>query len=82
MPPLQRTTVAHQKRTVPSEEELSDRINKRPLATGDAEFRCDECQARCTESPEGTELGHRPGCPERPSELPGGSEGTVYGGDA
>lgn len=82
MPPIQDTTVAHRKRTVPTEEELSDRLNKRPLATGDAEFRCEDCGARCTETPEGRELGHRPDCPERPAFLSDGSEGKVYGGEA
>lgn len=81
MPPLRQTTVAHQKRTVPSEAELSDRISNRPTATGAGEFRCGACQARCTETPLGTELGHRPDCPERPAHLSSGAEGKVYDGD-
>lgn len=82
MPPIKRTTVAHRKRTVPSEEELSDRLNKRPVASGPGEFRCPACQARCTETPQGTELGHRPNCPRRPDYLSDGAEGKTYTEDA
>lgn len=33
----------------------------------DSEFVCERCHSRCTESPvDGTEYGHRRGCPRRP----------------
>ncbi|MFH5800440.1 hypothetical protein [Haladaptatus sp. CMAA 1911] len=43
------------------------------------EFRCSICRARCTRTPEGLEVGHRYGCPERPDHLPnGGASGGAY----
>jgi hypothetical protein len=45
----------------------------------DCEFRCPHCRARCTESPiDGTEFGHRDGCPRRPENLPSGGGGATY----
>ena len=39
------------------------------------EFRCSNCRARCTRSPDGqTEYGHATGCPDRPSEFPRGGK--------
>ena len=54
-----------------------------PMPTKPSEFRCDTCQARCTETTAGTELGHKYGCPERPDGLPAGKGGggAYHGGD-
>jgi len=85
MQPVRDTTVAHRKRTVPTDAELSDRISAVPTATADAEFMCETCGARCTETPQGTELGHQYDCPERPDWLPGGGgcgSASRHGGDA
>lgn len=43
-----------------------------PLPTSGREFYCRTCGARCTRGTDGTEYGHRYGCPERPDELPTG----------
>lgn len=59
---------------------------------GPGEFRCDECGARCTRGPSGTEYGHRrnhgrdePVCPRRPSEhvdpIPPSERPAEFGGD-
>lgn len=36
------------------------------------EFRCPECNARCTRGTADLEYGHRYDCPNRPDSLPGG----------
>lgn len=53
--------------------------------TGDREFRCSTCGARCTRGTDGTEYGHKYKCPHRPDSLPTGSGGSAsyyQGGDA
>jgi len=42
------------------------------LATTSREFFCEQCGKRCTRGTEGTEYGHRYGCPDRPDDLPTG----------
>jgi len=54
-----------------------------PTVSKPSEFRCETCDARCTEGTDGTELGHAYGCPERPAELPASyGERRWHGGDA
>jgi len=66
-----------------------------PMLTQEApgEFRCDECGARCTRGPDGTEYGHRRGhrgdrdaCSRRPCErvdpVPPSERAAQFGGDA
>lgn len=43
------------------------------------EFRCPVCDARCTDTPNSGEVGHKIGCPRRPDGLPaGGNGGASY----
>ena len=53
---------------------LTDLNRAGPLPTdGDGEFRCEDCHARCTESPTSDlEYGHLSGCPRRPDNFPKG----------
>lgn len=48
--------------------------------TGDAEFRCPTCRARCTRTLNHGEVGHKYRCPDRPGHLPtgGGTGGGSY----
>ena len=53
----------------------NDNIGERLTTEKDTEFRCEECRARCTRSPnDGTEYGHQTGCPDRPDEFPRGGK--------
>lgn len=62
--------------------ELRRRQALTPTVTTSSEFRCDTCDARCTETTDGTELGHAYQCPERPAELPESySRRRWHGGD-
>jgi len=54
-----------------------DARSGKALATKGREFYCERCHARCTRGTEGTEYGHRYGCPDRPAELPKGDQ-TEY----
>jgi len=59
-------------------EELRSRQKQSTTTDKPSEFRCDECDARCTRSPtKNIELGHRSGCPNRPEHLPYGSPDAV-----
>jgi len=56
-------------------------VNQHALeADGERTFWCDDCGARCTRSPtDGTEYGHRYGCPRRPDDWPsGGTNGDSH----
>lgn len=73
------------KPTAQEKRQLEKQIHAVPTVSKDREFQCDECGSRCTETDEGTELGHKYGCPQRPEGLPaGGAGGGAYhdGGDA
>ena len=63
--------------------EFQRRRHAAPMPTKDAEFRCDTCHARCTETAAGTECGHKYECPHRPDGLPAGGAGggAYHGGD-
>lgn len=54
-----------------------------PLGTdGPREFRCKRCRAHCTRSPtDGTEYGHKRGCPNRPKDLQRWVSGDPYDPD-
>jgi len=78
----QPNTRPRQRATSISAEEFERRRRTVPVVTKDSEFKCDTCGARCTETTEGTELGHKYGCPQRPDGLPAGKGGggAYYGG--
>lgn len=55
-----------------------DGVYSGPLkAEKDSEFHCPRCHSRCTESPiDGTEYGHKEGCPRREIDQP--TNGASY----